>query len=158
MSVWKEIKAAINSTLGTNNFKPLNELMTDLVFNERRFIPSDRMYNDFKTGEIVGRPNLEEKIVPLFTTQIDGNFTLKFTTGYYSIITVYVNGESVFYESNYGNSTVINSSPTIVVKKGDTVSIGVMGSGTGRTGSVSNVRMFAEVVDNANMIVLYGQE
>lgn len=40
MSIWKEIKYALNSTIGTNKFKPLDEL----IALERDLVASDNLY------------------------------------------------------------------------------------------------------------------
>lgn len=50
MSIWAEIKHAINSTLGTATFKPLNEQLRDLKFQEIKIITSSGTYTPTKTG------------------------------------------------------------------------------------------------------------
>lgn len=40
MSIWKEIKKAINSTLGTSDFKPLDQIITD----GKGLVASDNLY------------------------------------------------------------------------------------------------------------------
>ena len=48
MSIWKEIRYALNSTLGTDNFVPLDEMMT----NQMRMVESDEVYSHLEDFEV----------------------------------------------------------------------------------------------------------
>ena len=50
MGFWAEIKHAINSTIGTNKFKPLNEIIHDLYWEGRELVVSDELYKRLWSG------------------------------------------------------------------------------------------------------------
>ena len=101
MSIWAEIKKALNSTLGTSYHKPLDEL----IFRGKTFVASEQetLY-DFDIGEV--RLNVVDSIfeVPQRIRFYNGgtvNFrvwaserSLSDTTGYTSMV-VYKNGVEV---------------------------------------------------------------
>ena len=47
MSIWKEIKYALNKSLGTKDFKPLDEL----IIQQTKMVVSDEVYESFKKFE-----------------------------------------------------------------------------------------------------------
>ena len=44
MGFWSGIKHALNSTLGTGDFKPLDKIVTDLIYNNKSLVASDNPY------------------------------------------------------------------------------------------------------------------
>lgn len=44
MGIWAEINYALNSTLGTDKFKPLNEIIRDEILNGSGLVSSDNLY------------------------------------------------------------------------------------------------------------------
>ena len=44
MGLWTGIKYALNSTLGTDKFKPLNEIIRDEILNGSGLVSSDNLY------------------------------------------------------------------------------------------------------------------
>ena len=44
MGFWADIKYALNSTLGTSDFKPLNTLIIDAIKGQRTLAPSDNIF------------------------------------------------------------------------------------------------------------------
>ena len=162
MGIWNEIKKALNSTLGTSEFKPLNEIMTDLVFSERIFVPSDRLYYTLFDGDIAGleKPDgspLENK-VDLFVSQIEGSFDMGLKLGHYTRATLYKNGVNIWSGYVSGSTGETKTISGIAVNKGDAFSLGVEGYNSSNYGHIYHAKIYAEILDGANIKILYKGE
>lgn len=60
MGIWKDIKYALNSTLGTTNFKPLNELIDEN--SEYILCPSDMILQSLNEDYVIGRGLRNEEV------------------------------------------------------------------------------------------------
>ena len=64
MSIWKEIKYALNKSLGTKDFKPLDEL----IIQQTKMVVSDDVYETFEDWEFAVPP--EEGITKTYPIQL----------------------------------------------------------------------------------------
>lgn len=114
MSVWGEIKHAINSTLGTSNFKPLNELF-DLYCGVKGSTNSADVLDTLATYLPKGG-SVSRKI------KMTGTITVFMTSNLQHNLQVYVNDDYV--TSLYNSANVSASvSATINVKYGDVLKV-----------------------------------
>lgn len=77
MSIWAEIKHALNSTLGTNKFKPLDQLLLDnlgLIENVDKLYASKTF-----TNSVSGGKDVLQKLDNEFAIDCNGTATLQFT-------------------------------------------------------------------------------
>ena len=80
MSIWAEIKHALNSTLGTNKFKPLDQLLLDnlgLIENADKLYASKTFTNLVLGGE--NNKDVLQKLDNEFAIDCNGTATLQFT-------------------------------------------------------------------------------
>ena len=126
MSIWAGIKYALNSTLGTSGFKPLDKLIRfegkKLVASDTAFlkIPISTIYLSTTYGEQPDGSELVDicTMKPLVggTARLSANMTIwstKSGTGTYAYVYVYVNGVkkhtfSQYYELSSGGSSSVS--------------------------------------------------
>ena len=80
MSIWAEIRHALNSTLGTNKFKPLDQLLLDnlgLIENADKLYASKTFTNLVLGGE--NNKDVLQKLGNEFAIDCNGTATLQFT-------------------------------------------------------------------------------
>lgn len=127
MSVWAGIKKALNSTLGTSEFKPLDEL-----FNMHCGIYATNDYTlkelwrggSLEEGESVGSAKINA------TGQINVYFSTLVSSNHYNIL---INGKVVASVSGLDISTYKPNSVSVEVKYGDVIEIVSASKGNGST-------------------------
>lgn len=80
MSIWAEIRHALNSTLGTNKFKPLDQLLLDnlgLIENVDKLYASKTFTSSVSGGE--DNEDVLQKLDNEFAIDCNGTATLQFT-------------------------------------------------------------------------------
>lgn len=115
MSIWAEIKYAINSTLGTKNFKPLNELF-DLYCGVKASTNSNDVLDTLVAGTLFRNTPISRKI------KMTGKITVYMSSNLRDNVQVYVNNEYVgtlYNSSNVGAAVSMN----VTVKYGDIIKI-----------------------------------
>ena len=115
MSIWAEIKHAVNSTLGTKNFKPLNELF-DLYCGVKGSTNSDDVLDTLVSETLFYNTPISRKI------KMTGQITVYMTNNLRDEVQVYVNNEYVgtlYNSSNMSASVSMN----VTVKYGDIIKI-----------------------------------
>ena len=115
MSVWGEIKYAINSTLGTSNFKALNELF-DLYCGVKGSTNSNDVLDTLVSGTLFRNTPISRKI------KMTGQITVYMSSNIRDNVQVYVNNEYVgtlYNSSNVGAAVSID----VTVKYGDIIKI-----------------------------------
>lgn len=77
MGFWSGIKHALNSTLGTSEFKPLDKLVQDYIKSQRTYAPSDSSLAILTINEIAAET--DEKIISgaSFTSFVNGSLRVK---------------------------------------------------------------------------------
>lgn len=75
MGTWSGIKRALNSTLGTSGFKPLDKIITDLIIGQKRLVASDNVLAVIVSGSSgIGVGDTE--VVGTFTPKVSGSIRL----------------------------------------------------------------------------------
>lgn len=79
MAIWKEIRKALNSTLGTANFKPLDKLIEGYILRNKTFIPSENttLMNWDNAFELMSSSAGEVKTIGTFKPYVSGFANLK---------------------------------------------------------------------------------
>ena len=141
MSIWSGIKTALNSTLGTSEFKPLDKLIRfegkNLVVSDTAFLkPSitakeiSTDYGNQTSGKVVDVITIKPRVSG--SVRMVGGVTIYSTTANtptYANIVVYVNGVQKYdFSKNYtfaSGSTYLSTTITgdIAFNAGDTVSL-----------------------------------
>ena len=104
MGLWAGIKYALNSTLGTADFKPLDKLLNDLIVEQTRMVASDDLYCSLENATVTGAMGVTTTLVHPQKLKMTRNGTVRFkgtltrqntnsTRGYFRI---YKNGEQVY--------------------------------------------------------------
>ena len=151
MSIWAGIKYAINSTLGTNDFKPLDKLLNDLVVEQSMIVASDDLYENFSSLKVTlpktdGTTTTSASSVHPVKLKIKIYGTLRLkgdvartsqASGYFH---VYKNNEEVYtWRSLYSDSNTSESiSVDISVEPGDLITFSLGGTNySTRAGNVT---------------------
>lgn len=126
MSVWGEIKHAINSTLGTNDFKPLDKM----IEGQNRMIVSEDVYATLQgttLSAVVGETKEFElpkmKMIRYGTATLGGNFYRTPLSDVRGEVTFYKNGVQAYrWYRNYSEgtsteafNTTINFAPNDII-------------------------------------------
>lgn len=115
MSVWAGIKKALNSTLGTSEFKPLDELfnMHCGIYATNDYTLKEWIQNPYDEGESVSaKINATGRINVYFSQMVSRN---KFD--------ILINGKAVAIASGSSSSSVSPISVSVEVKYGDVIEI-----------------------------------
>lgn len=75
MSIWTGIKHALNSTLGTDKFKPLNEIIDE----QRDLVASDSLFRYIFTGSNSYTPYNEAIDIVQFKSNRNGSIRIRFS-------------------------------------------------------------------------------
>lgn len=152
---WAKIKKAINSTLGTSEFKPLDEI----IKGQKSLLVSDNLYYSFPTltfeNVTSGENNRVVKDVMKFkcpgSCRIEiGSFSLDATSTSQVNAIVYINGIN---RCSLWGSTL---STELTFNEGDILSIGLSQiiNGEKYTATVNNMKIYADIVDNSAIELL----
>ena len=167
---WSEIKHALNSTLGTGKFQPLDKL---IIYGSKQFAPnSDVFQNVFSgsvsstiayntvTGGIVDIASIRPKVGGSFTMSASVSISGVSGNAVYSSILVYIN--DTYYSKTTFTGTGTSSSGTISTlvpfNAGDKISFKLQGSipssvAVNSYAYCSKINVCATVVDNLIEIV-----
>lgn len=143
---WGEIKKAINSTIGTEEFKPLDEM----ILGQKKLVASDNLLvQDTKTR---GYDSDLETVYNLFKMNTSGSIRVKVygrSSGGDGLLRVYINGTystGITVETTEKEYTI----PDIVVKKGDVIGFNAYSeNGRSRDVEVEYTYIYADVVDGS---------
>ena len=123
--MWAGIKKALNSTLGTSEFKPLDQLIAE----ERNLVASDNLYRYLYAGEITKYADTTELTAFSFQSNRKGSIRLKFNAKCQSSagqksIRIYRNNYKVSNDITIPTAfTETDTSIDISVGKGDVITI-----------------------------------
>lgn len=140
--IWAEIKKALNSTLGTNNFKSLDEI----IKGEKVFAPSNAEYISLISNSYSVNVGEELTLPVSFTPQIDGKIRLKLRVNCQTVTTVgkfLVNSEEVKVFN--GNSYKSENNIDIDVVAGTTYTFGI--KSTSGTFTIETLNICCTIID-----------
>lgn len=151
----------INSTVGTNHFKSLDEVLS----SAKSIVASDEVYQKFGSEFIGVRHTYsstnKEKDVCTFTLPLDGsvklNFNLSFTSDSTSadpVLKIYRNGViygTYTYDGDLASDQSDAYSETLHGNRGDVFKIALSATGESKTSSLTLKTLSATVVDSKTM-------
>ena len=145
MAIWKEIRKAINSTLGTKEFKPLDQLLLDnlgLIENADKLYASKTFTSSVSGGEAY--EDVLQKLDNEFAIDCNGTATLQFTFTLtksksdrpaWGTVWIYKNNDVVKAENfSLSDTGVLSTSLSIDINgqglsRGDRYSVGISCNG-----------------------------
>lgn len=152
MSLWAQIKYAMNSTLGTNKFKPLNTLVQDMWDNSMSVVASNEIIKISSKAPITFEKNDQNLIlIDEVRCNLDGTITVGVDvetslSSTYPAVTIEKNGE-VISTLNANNATDRNIRLVNVgVSRGDVVAV--------RKSFVMNGRLTVNYIDFRGTVIL----
>lgn len=169
MGIWAEIKHALNSTLGTSEFEPLDKLIR---YSGKQFAMGSNVFatpfdgsvrSDIPTNKITGTSvdivSIRPKISGSFTASVSvTTYSSKSKTVFANLV-VYINGVAQStgqYTGSHSSSGTLSGTASVAVsfKAGDTISFKLYSSlmSSEESGqyyaTCSRVNIFGQVVDN----------
>ena len=155
-------KFAINRTLGTDNFKPLDQM----IIEQTRMIPTDDLYSNLAGGEIRSLPDGEEetlilpyriKMIRYGTVRFKGVLHRTWTRYTRGSFTIYKNDVQVYewYRNWDTGSSDEDFSIDISFKPNDVFSFELYSRAGGRTVSfsLSNFGMYGTIAHNIYEVI-----
>lgn len=153
--MWSYIKKAINSTLGTNDFEPLNELF----FKNKALNASENLYYTIQGETVKVEEGTTYKIPKTIKMYNSGSITIKSnlkppSAEYYTYLKIYIN--NVLYKQLSSSAYEATEVSTIVsFNAGDVITFEIFvettGSGGLKYGNFSNLRICADIIDTSVM-------
>ena len=156
MSIWAEIKHALNSTLGTNDFEPLNELF----FKNKALNASENLYYIIQSGWARVEEGETYKIPKSIKMYNSGSITIKSGLNgpdydRYTYLNIYINNVLYKQLSAYQTSSMEEVSTTVSFNAGDVITFEIfvqrVGASFTRYGEFGNLRICADMVDTSAM-------
>lgn len=164
MGFWVGIKHALNSTVGTKDFLPLDKFLKQTLLDSKRLVPSDVLYHDLNFESTLSASGSHSTVnKDLFIMNMSGTFDLKVYHYSHSdpgTVTINVNGNAVasFESTSEGASSMRFEKlvQNITANTGDVVSVTVRARSSSGYNStyVENVVVYAEVVDGTGITEL----
>lgn len=154
MSIWKEIKRAINSTLGTSDFKPLDQIITD----GKGLVASDNLYYQLNSATMSSEGSAT-RTINTATMHASGSMRAKAKAsmyGTYSMISLYVYKNGTLYTSQTWNNRggdSVEKSVDISFKKDDVLRFDVAFSSITSTSRLYDIGLYADVKDISGITV-----
>ena len=157
MGLWAGIKRALNSTLGTTEFEPLDKI----ILGSKALKASDNFYSNILSGRFSGNsenPFIRENLI---TMNWQGSFKLKimaYGRDNYNYVIIRINGVERYRLVLRGSSDVIYEEYTtdiITFKKDDIIGLEITSSGTSYGMNVESIDMYADVTDLSAFVINY---
>lgn len=150
--MWSYIKKAINSTLGTNDFEPLNELF----FKNKALNASENLYYTIQSESVKVEEGKTYKIPKSIKMYNSGSITIKSNlespyNGRYTYLNIYINNAS--YKTLSSETTEVST--VVSFNAGDVITFGIFveltSASSTKYGKFSNLRICADMVDTSVM-------
>ena len=143
-------KFAINSTLGTNNFEPLDKM----ILGQKQLLASDNVYQIVKS-DTVSVTNPETLNIDLFKLKINGSFKISVYAGAsYNDGTVRILKNGVDITSiSVGQTDGNYASSVIIAERNDIFSV-ILSAGTNGSVNVYKISILADIIDGSAIELL----
>ena len=155
--MWSYIKKAINSTLGTNDFEPLNELF----FKNKALNASENLYYTIQSESVKVEEGKTYKIPKSIKMYNSGSITIKsnLKAPYgrkYTYLNIYINNVLYKQLSSTTNANETTEVSTVVsFNADDVITFGIFveltSASSTKYGEFSNLRICADMVDTSVM-------
>ena len=156
MSIWAEIKHALNSTLGTNDFEPLNELF----FKNKALNASENLYYIIQSESVKVEEGKTYKIPKSIKMYNSGSVTIKSDLrgpdyDRYTYLNIYINNVLYKQLSAYDTTSMQEVSTIVSFNAGDVITFEIFVQAVGVThkkyGEFANLRICADMIDTSAM-------
>lgn len=150
---WAEIKHAINSSLGTDDFKPLNELIN----GTKGLVASDNLYMNLVTSNI-SVSSRDTYTIPInVNINWNGSFRLSgvfyTNTNYRGKLEVYKNNVLVDTITATADSTT-KISADFMCNKGDIFTLTINNTNISVMTNLRNLAIYADLVDTSGITLI----
>lgn len=122
---WTEIKKAVNSTIGTEDFKPLDEIIRDVLSEQYIMSATDDLYYTFPTEYLLLESTSETDCKTKFTATRNGSIKVSVTPTFVlnttsNTVKIKKNGSTIkeFTKVKYSEDT---RTYTFEISKGDVI-------------------------------------
>lgn len=143
-------KYAINSTLGTNNFEPLDKM----IIGQKQLLASDNVYQIVKS-DTVSVTNPATLNIDLFKLKINGSFKINVYAGASSnnaTVRILKNGVDITSIS-VGQTDGNYASSVIIAERNDIFSV-ILSAGTNGGLYVYTISILADIIDGSAIELL----
>ena len=160
MGIWAEIKHALNSTLGTDAFKPLNEIIREEILNGSGLVSSDNLYYPSIIKEDI---NIEENASYNKAVDVKLKFNVSGTVELRAMGSVsgldpfqlnILKNNVVFQSLSFKNGASTTNSTILEFSKDDVFTFTIYGKGVGfgPSGSIT-ASIYADVIDYSGITI-----
>ena len=160
MGIWAGIEYALNSTLGTDKFKPLNEIIRDEILNGSGLVSSDNLYYPSIIKENI---DIEEDTSYNKTLDVKlkfnvlGTVKLQVTCHIVQIesfnLTILKNN-NIFQSLSFENGTTSTRDVILEFSKDDVFTFTISGKGLSRHPSATiTASIYADVIDYSGITI-----
>ena len=160
MGLWAGIKYALNSTLGTDKFKPLNEIIRDEILNGSGLVSSDNLYypSIIKENIDIERHASYNKTLDVkLKFNVLGTVKLEATCSNQGInplnLTILKNN-NIFQSLSFTNGTTSTHDVILEFSKDDVFTFKISGNGVGVYPSATiTASIYADVIDYSGITI-----
>ena len=160
MGIWAEIKYALNSTLGTDKFKPLNEIIRDEILNGSGLVSSDNLYYPSIIEENIdffSHTSYNKTLDVKLKFNVLGTVKLQGTCSNHSITNLNL---TILKNNNIFQSFSVNSGQTstrdviLEFSKDDVFTFAISGNGYSEYSSATiTASIYADVIDYSGITI-----
>lgn len=160
MGFWSEIKYALNSTLGTKDFKPLNEIIRDEILNGNGLVSSDNLYYPSIIDEYIDFPtytsynktlDVKLKFNVLGTVKLQGTCQ---TGGITNPTLTILKNNNIFQSRSMENGKATTFDITLEFSKDDVFTFAVSGKGFNEYSYMTiTASIYADVIDLSGITI-----
>ena len=159
MGLWAGIKYALNSTLGTDKFKPLNEIIRDEILNGSGLVSSDNLYYPSIIKEnidIESNTSYNKTLDVKLKFNVLGTVKLQGTCSNHYIenlnLTILKNN-NIFKSLSMATSATSTIDVTLEFSKDDVFTFAVSGKGIEYASTTITASIYADVIDYSGITI-----
>lgn len=152
MGLWSEIKHALNSTIGTDDFKPLDKI----IQGNKAIVASDNLYWIISNTGAYTEDNTKFTEFAKIRINISGSIKLRVKSGAYyreGYVEIRINGKTVANSTTTVGEPLTDSYFDIPVNNKDILTIEYIAGLNGKT-TIYLAEIYANIVDGAFIDIL----
>ena len=160
MGFWSGIKYALNSTLGTKDFKPLNEIIRDEILNGSGLVSSDNLYYpsiieedfDIETNTSYNKTlDVKLKFNVLGTVKLQAIWS---NSGVKPFTLTILKNNNIFKSLSFEIGTTSTRDVILEFSKDDVFTFKISGKGVGaHPGATITASIYADVIDYSGITI-----
>lgn len=138
MGFWSAIKYAVNSSLGTDEFQPIDQI----VKGQRGLVASDNVYAILYSGNMTIGQNAQHD---LFVAQWSGSLSIGLAGTNQGVLRIFKNGNEIAPNEQTNTEKGLYVFGSINIEKGDRITL--VGAATNATASITQIAILADMTD-----------